>query len=89
MPGHLEVNVSSLPVDDIFRTGCSDVVALDVRSRLLGGSECRRLITVKRLRSSFYKMSCDLKHVMMYYYYRRNRRRQRSWNHQYIERYII
>ena len=35
MPGHLEVNVSSLPVDDIFRTGCSDVVALDVRSRLL------------------------------------------------------
>ena len=43
MPGYLEVNVSSSPVDDIFRTGCSDVVALDVRSRLLGGPECRRL----------------------------------------------
>ena len=43
-PGHLEVNVSSLPVDDIVRTGCSDDVALDVHSRLLGGPECRHLI---------------------------------------------
>ena len=37
--GHLEVNVSSSPVDDIFRTGFSDVVTLDVHSSLLRTSK--------------------------------------------------